>query len=76
MWNACDGRHTPAQIALELSLDGVIVERALAELGDCGLLVENEQREGISRRAALTWISGAFVRPCCAVGGGQAGGKL
>jgi len=52
VWERCDGQHTPSQLAGGLKLTPTIVEQALAELRECGLLAEDAQ-DGVSRRTVL-----------------------
>ena len=53
VWEVCDGRHSPDEIARQLSLEPAMVARALEELGACGLLDDGPAiAPGISRREA------------------------
>jgi Coenzyme PQQ synthesis protein D (PqqD) len=70
VWGLCDGKHSSQEIADQLSLELTIVERAVAELGECGLLGDRPLAAasiGISRREAgkrLAQIGGAvFAAP-------------
>lgn len=55
IWEACDGRRSRADISRELAVDRTIVDDALAELAERGLLLEAAEpaeRDGYSRRQA------------------------
>ena len=56
VWELCDGRRSPEEIARELHLDRAIVAQAVAQLNQCGLLAQDPQ-DGISRRIALRRIA-------------------
>jgi hypothetical protein len=58
VWELCDGRHTPQQIADQLDLDNAIVNQALAELERSALL-NDPAPPGIARRTALKRIAQA-----------------
>jgi hypothetical protein len=54
VWKACDGEHTPAQLAARLAFDEDPVRLALRSLSDCDLLQAPVLAEGfVSRRALL-----------------------
>jgi hypothetical protein len=54
VWQVCDGKHTPAQLAERLGLDRDAVMLALRSLGDCGLLEDRVSSEPtVSRREVL-----------------------
>jgi hypothetical protein len=68
VWESCDGQRSPDQIAAELQLAPALVQQALAELNDCGLLdaasVEPAQftRRQVSKRLGI--VGGmAFAAP-------------
>jgi len=52
VWERCDGQRTTAQLARELKLAPTIVEQALAELRESGLL-EQPVADRVSRRTVL-----------------------
>jgi DNA-binding transcriptional ArsR family regulator len=52
VWERCDGQRTPSQLASELKLTPTLVEQALAELYESGLL-EQPAPDGVSRRTVL-----------------------
>jgi hypothetical protein len=51
IWRACDGHSSPATIARQLELDQFLVDQALAELTDIGLI--GCPGSGINRRSLL-----------------------
>jgi hypothetical protein len=53
VWERCDGRLSPGEIAGTLSLEPAVVERAVDELRGCGLMDDGPALEGgYSRREA------------------------
>jgi len=53
VWERCDGSLSPAEIAVALSLELTVVERAVDQLRACGLLDDGPAVEGgFSRREA------------------------
>jgi hypothetical protein len=68
VWERCDGSLLPAEIAVALSLEPTVVERAVDELRGCGLLDEGPVVEGgYSRREAAVKFAkvggAAFMAP-------------
>lgn len=62
VWQACDGEHTPAQLAQRLGFDEDAVRLALRSLSDCELLEDPVLTEGfVSRRALLRRLAFAGV---------------
>jgi hypothetical protein len=73
VWETCDGTLSAQEIGRELAVEPELVERALAELSDCGLLDEgpaiDHADRGYSRREAAAKsarfgaaaISGALI---------------
>jgi DNA-binding MarR family transcriptional regulator len=67
VWDRCDGRRPPEEIAAELGFGLETVQRALAELVQTGLLERHTAEPGLSRREAAIRLAqaggAAFAAP-------------
>lgn len=59
VWRACDGTRTVAVIARETGFDPAVVELALDELGERGLLASGGSPSGLTRREVVRRLAAA-----------------